>query len=57
MPGIDQIEIHAFRDGYLPHTAAEVKDVFEDLKARVDPQLVLTHTRDDSTRTTAWSAS
>jgi LmbE family N-acetylglucosaminyl deacetylase len=41
------VEIHSFRDGYLPHTAAEVKDTFEDLKARVDPQLVLTHTRDD----------
>jgi LmbE family N-acetylglucosaminyl deacetylase len=41
------VELHAFKDGYLPHTAADVKDVFEDLKARVDPQLVLTHTRDD----------
>jgi LmbE family N-acetylglucosaminyl deacetylase len=41
------LEIHGFRDGYLPHTAAEVKDVFEDLKRRVDPQLVFTHTRDD----------
>ena len=41
------VELHSFRDGYLPHTSADVKDVFEDLKARVDPQLVLTHTRDD----------
>jgi LmbE family N-acetylglucosaminyl deacetylase len=41
------IEIHSFRDGYLPHKAAEVKDTFEDLKMRVDPHLVLTHTRDD----------
>jgi LmbE family N-acetylglucosaminyl deacetylase len=41
------VELHPFRDGYLPHTAADVKDAFEDLKARVDPQLVLTHTRDD----------
>jgi LmbE family N-acetylglucosaminyl deacetylase len=41
------IEVHSFRDGYLPHTAAEVKDAFEDLKARIDPQLVLTHSRDD----------
>jgi LmbE family N-acetylglucosaminyl deacetylase len=41
------IDIHAFRDGYLPHTAAEVKDAFEDLKGRCDPQLVLTHGRDD----------
>jgi LmbE family N-acetylglucosaminyl deacetylase len=41
------IEVHSFRDGYLPHTAGRVKDAFEDLKARVDPQLILTHTRDD----------
>ncbi len=41
------VEVHSFRDGYLPHSAAEVKDAFEDLKARVDPQLILTHTRDD----------
>jgi LmbE family N-acetylglucosaminyl deacetylase len=40
------IEIHSFRDGYLPYIGAEVKDVFEELK-RVDPQLILTHTRDD----------
>ena len=41
------VEVHAFRDGYLPHTAAEVKDAFEELKARVQPDLVLTHTTDD----------
>lgn len=41
------IEVHGFRDGYLPHTAALVKDAFEALKARVDPQIVLTHTGDD----------
>jgi LmbE family N-acetylglucosaminyl deacetylase len=41
------VEVHEFRDGYLPHTAAAVKDTFEDLKARVAPDLVLTHTRDD----------
>lgn len=41
------VEVHGFRDGYLPHTAANVKDAFEELKSRVDPELVLTHTRDD----------
>ena len=41
------VEIHSHRDGYLPHTAAEVKDVFEELKAHFDPELVLTHARDD----------
>ena len=45
--GDRSVEVHGFRDGYLPHTAAEVKDAFEDLKARVAPDLVLTHTRDD----------
>ena len=41
------MEILSFRDGYLPYEASEVKDAFEALKARVDPDLVLTHTRDD----------
>jgi LmbE family N-acetylglucosaminyl deacetylase len=41
------VELHPFRDGYLPHASADVKDAFEDLKGRVDPQLVLTHTRGD----------
>ena len=41
------VEVLGFRDGYLPHTAAEVKDAFEGLKERVQPDLVLTHTRDD----------
>lgn len=45
--GSGRIEVHSFRDGFLPYVGAEVKDVFEALKSRVDPQLVLTHTRDD----------
>lgn len=45
--GSSRIEVHAFRDGFLPYVGAEVKDLFEELKSRVDPQLVLTHTRDD----------
>ncbi len=40
------IEIHSFRDGYLPYDGGAVKDVFESLKS-CDPELVLTHTRDD----------
>ena len=43
----DRSRCTAFRDGYLPHAASEVKDTFEDLKARIAPDLVLTHTRDD----------
>jgi LmbE family N-acetylglucosaminyl deacetylase len=41
------IEVLSFRDGYLPHESSAVKDVFESLKPRIDPDLVLTHTRDD----------
>jgi len=41
------VEVLGFRDGYLPHTADAVKDAFEELKGRVEPDLVLTHTRDD----------
>jgi len=38
-----RVEVHEFRDGFLPYVGGEVKDVFEDLKCRVDPQLVFTH--------------
>jgi LmbE family N-acetylglucosaminyl deacetylase len=38
-----RVEVHAFRDGFLPYVGGEVKDVFEQLKQRVDPQLVFTH--------------
>jgi LmbE family N-acetylglucosaminyl deacetylase len=38
-----RVEVHTFRDGFLPYVGGEVKDVFEALKGRVDPQIVLTH--------------
>jgi LmbE family N-acetylglucosaminyl deacetylase len=41
--GTARVEVHDFRDGFLPYVGAEVKDVFEALKARVDPQVVFTH--------------
>lgn len=34
-------------DGYLPHVWKEVKEFFEELKQEVDPDLILTHYRDD----------
>ncbi|HEX4038295.1 MAG TPA: PIG-L deacetylase family protein [Acidobacteriaceae bacterium] len=37
----------SFRDGFLPSMAAEVKEVFEDLKL-VSPDLVFTHNRRDA---------
>jgi LmbE family N-acetylglucosaminyl deacetylase len=45
--GTVRIEIHPFRDGFLPYAGREVKEIFEELKGKVDPQLVFTHTRDD----------
>ena len=37
------VEVHDFRDGFLPYVGAEVKEVFEGLKRRVEPQVVFTH--------------
>jgi LmbE family N-acetylglucosaminyl deacetylase len=41
------VVVHPFRDGFLPY-AGEVKEVFEGLKAEVDPQLILTHWEGDA---------
>jgi len=41
-----EIVLHGFRDAYMPYHGESVKEAFEDLK-RVEPDLVLTHTRDD----------
>ena len=38
-----RVEVLGFRDGFLPYLGGAVKDAFEALKGRVDPQLVLTH--------------
>jgi LmbE family N-acetylglucosaminyl deacetylase len=38
-----RIAVYEFRDGFLPYLGGEVKQVFEDLKGRVDPQIVFTH--------------
>ena len=40
------VQVHGYRDGFLPYVGGEVKDVFESLKA-VEPDLVLTHARHD----------
>jgi LmbE family N-acetylglucosaminyl deacetylase len=45
--GSRRVEVHGFRDGFLPYIGAEVKEVFEELKRRIEPDLVLTHTRSD----------
>jgi len=42
-----RVTIHAFRDGFLPYDGPAVKEAFEDLKARVEPDVIFTHSRDD----------
>jgi LmbE family N-acetylglucosaminyl deacetylase len=45
--GSSTVECHAFRDGYFPYVGGEVKDVFESLKASLEPDLIFTHARHD----------
>jgi LmbE family N-acetylglucosaminyl deacetylase len=42
-----EVEVHGFRDAYLPWEGAQVKQVFEDLKRDFIPDLVFTHHNDD----------
>jgi LmbE family N-acetylglucosaminyl deacetylase len=43
-----RIELETFRDGYFPYDGARLKDWFEGLRKRVDPDLILTHRRHDA---------
>jgi LmbE family N-acetylglucosaminyl deacetylase len=45
--GRAEVRVHGFRDGYFPYVGTELKDIFESLKAELDPQLIFTHTRFD----------
>lgn len=40
--------LKAFRDGFLPFVGAEVKDLFEDLKKKISPDLIFTHSGKDA---------
>lgn len=42
------VEIDRFRDGFLPYSGGEVKDRFEALKRRVQPDLILAPGRHDA---------
>jgi LmbE family N-acetylglucosaminyl deacetylase len=44
---IKNIAIANFRDGFLPFMAIEVKELFESLKQEFQPDLILTHYRND----------
>ena len=41
------VVVHGFRDGFFPYVGGQVKDVFEDLKSRLEPDVIFTHTRHD----------
>lgn len=42
-----QIHIHSYRDAFLPHSALEIKEEFEQIKRQFNPDLVFTHYRED----------
>ena len=42
------IEVMSFEDGFFPEQGNAIKSWFEDLKGRINPDLVLTHRRDDA---------
>ena len=42
-----QIVLKGFRDGYFPARVSDIKDVFEDLKDFVSPDVIFTHYRND----------
>jgi LmbE family N-acetylglucosaminyl deacetylase len=37
------VELHSFRDGFFPSQFSEIKETFEQLKAAVAPDVILTH--------------
>ena len=43
-----RIEVMPFQDGFFPEQGEAIKQWFESLKARVEPNLILTHWRDDA---------
>ena len=43
-----KIEVMSFDDGFFPEQGRAIKSWFEDLKGRVDPDLILTHRGDDA---------
>jgi LmbE family N-acetylglucosaminyl deacetylase len=43
-----RVEVHSFRDGFFPGEQSEIKAWFEKLKGRFEPDVVLTHRREDA---------
>jgi LmbE family N-acetylglucosaminyl deacetylase len=44
---VKHIVIKEWRDGFLPYCGIEVKEFFEELKLKINPDLILTHYRHD----------
>jgi LmbE family N-acetylglucosaminyl deacetylase len=45
---VAKIEVLPFRDGFFPEQGEQIKSWFEMLKGRIDPDVILTHRRDDA---------
>jgi LmbE family N-acetylglucosaminyl deacetylase len=43
-----KVEVMSFRDGLFPEQGEQIKSWFEALKERVDPDIILTHRREDA---------
>jgi LmbE family N-acetylglucosaminyl deacetylase len=42
-----QVIVMNFRDGYFPYAGVAIKEAFEELKSKADPDLIFTHHRED----------
>ncbi|MGV8137877.1 MAG: PIG-L deacetylase family protein [Mangrovibacterium sp.] len=42
-----KISVYGGRDGFLPYQASEIKELFEELKKEIIPDLIFTHYRND----------
>jgi LmbE family N-acetylglucosaminyl deacetylase len=42
-----EVIVGNFRDGFFPYEGGPIKDLFEDVKQRISPDLILTHYRKD----------
>ncbi|MEX0607191.1 MAG: PIG-L deacetylase family protein, partial [Halofilum sp. (in: g-proteobacteria)] len=42
-----RVVVESFRDGYFPYDGAALKDCFETVASRIDPDVIFTHYRND----------
>jgi LmbE family N-acetylglucosaminyl deacetylase len=48
-PGCDKkVCVKEYPDGFLPYSGSQIKDFFEELKSRVNPDLIFTHWQGDA---------